>query len=741
MEEIKIRELPEKSNVEHSDYIPMEDTDGTKKVLVKHFRSLILTSLYFNSIHELKDSPSVGLKEGDVCETLGYNSPGDGGGAKYQITYNPAAVEDGKLVHYLTYSDTLRAELLQNDTINVHQFGAVGDGRTDDTDAIQAAIDNSDSKIIEFSNNKTYVIRNPININKSNTVIRGNGAILFPHYVDGINIQPKEESEERVTDIAIDRLHFDCSKATSAISTYNASKVDISGTNFSNITSKGIALKNSSFINILNCQLDGRELCSSIVLEGSEDGTITVVNVPIFGDPVTRNFKAAAVCTNQTGDHSWISANIRVTVAPNHNTTNRYNVQISAQLQSTTPMELSGRCNLSVVCNTNDTVSGTYNIQMANATTSNWIGPVQLSLAASENLDLNLLINKVDLDLTSIVGANLKAGIHHTSDDGNITNFILNNERVMVSGKSKQVQSQSLEVSDLVSSRFININNCRFNDFSKAVHVLSTGSINKVNTLVNIDNCQFYSNVNKSSCVYLASEVELVSIKSNEVHKADTFLNFGGASKGNVSCRDISCIATNKVFDVGTSEGVLTLEGTIKTDSGAVMFENMMGKLQSNIVWDLIDKGASFTNAPIGELFDAIHPDQYRDDRGYSITDSKLTLDQVKNMHVDWSSSTNNLEEIVNGVNGQLLYIKSSTNKSIIAVTNKIILSDTSVKLGPYNGILLRYDGIKWVQIENTKNGTGVADVSSNLGDDGKTITFSFLLDNGETKTTSVVMP
>ena len=120
----------------------------------------------------------------------------------------------------------------------------------------------------------------------------------------------------------------------------------------------------------------------------------------------------------------------------------------------------------------------------------------------------------------------------------------------------------------------------------------------------------------------------------------------------------------------------------------------MLGKLQSNIMWDLIPTGASFKNTPIGELYDNIYPIQYSDiQKGYSIANSKLTLREVRNMHVDWSSSTNNLTEIANGVKGQLLYIKSSTNKSIITSDN------ISVQLGQYNGILLKYNGTKWVPI------------------------------------------
>lgn len=610
MEEIKIRELPDKAHIENTDYIPIETMDGTKKVLVKHFRSMVLTSLYFNSINDLKNSSEVALREGDVVETLGYNVPGDSGGAKYRITYNPAAVEDGKTIHYLSYSDTLRAELIPGDTINVHQFGAIGDGKTDDTDAIQAAIDYADSKVIEFNNNYTYVIRGALNINKPNTFINGNGAILYPYYVDGINISSKED-EPQVSDVIINHLNFDCTRAVSAINIYQATKVDINECNIDKISSKGINLKNSTFVNMEKCRFDCSNTGSSIILEGIDDGSIYE------------------------------------------------------------------KC-----------------------------------------------------------------------------------------------------------CRFININNCKFQGFSKAVYILTSGYSDDLhNITVNLTNCDYSSSID-SNCVYIAAPVELLNIRSNTIDACTTFLYFGGSSKGNVTCADVSCKSTNQVFDIGTSQGVLTLDGSFKTNSK--MFKNMMGKLHSNIIWDLLPSGTSFENAPIGELFDAIYPTQYADNKGYTIYQSKLTLNEVRNIHVDWSSSTDNLTEIVNGVKGQLLYIKSSTNKNIIADANKIVLSREYTTLGSYAGILLRYDGLKWVQVQDVpqvqqrmnasapedieaaistyeiwkelgneggpqdfindikgqdgENGVGISNVSATVLEDGKTITFTFLLDNGQSKSTSVTL-
>lgn len=599
MEEVKIIELPEKESIKTSDYLIIEDEDGTKKVLLRHFRSIVLASMYFDNIQALKTA-TVGLKEGDICQTLGYYEPGDGGAAYYRITYNPGAVEDGKFIHYLSFSDTLRAELIIKDTINVHQFGAKGDGRTDDTAAIQSAIDNSLERTVEFTHGKKYAIKNSIAIHDSNIIINGNGAELFPQYVNGIDITPLEDTSDPVTGITINNLNFDCSRANLAIYANRATNININKCDISNITSRGIDLKNSVFVNIGNCEFNGNNAGSSIILEGN-------------------------------------------------------------------------------------------------------------------------------------------AGI----------------------------------TSPGLSSRAININNCRFSGFSKAVHVLSTGNnAEGLNTLINLTNCSYYTTVIGSYCIYIASPMEMMNIVSNTVEAVNTFLCFGGASKGEISCRGLSCFGTAKIFDIGSAQGIVHLDGPINVSSTAVLFENMMGKLHTNVMWDLLPNGASFNKTPIGEIFDVIQPHHYAETKGYSISASKLTIREARNLNVNWSSSTNNLNEIVGGVKGQLLYIKSSTNKSILSVTNKIVMSSSSITLGAYNGILLKYDGLKWVQmstgigsvttIQNIESdstydiwlklgntgtpqdfldsikGTGVANIASeNVGDND--LKFTFEMDDGTVKDVLVV--
>ena len=92
---------------------------------------------YFNTVANMK---AADLHAGDTCQTLGYYEKNDGGAGLYKIVNDSQLIDDGGFIHNL--SNGLKAELIIiNNTINIKQFGAKGDGIADDT-----------SKFIYFSN-------------------------------------------------------------------------------------------------------------------------------------------------------------------------------------------------------------------------------------------------------------------------------------------------------------------------------------------------------------------------------------------------------------------------------------------------------------------------------------------------------------------------------------------------------------------------------------------------------------
>ena len=149
--------------------------DGQLTQLIAQFLTLNAV-MSFASVADMKNAEN--LVNGSTVETYGYYAIGDKGGAKYRIrTVTNSDTIDEITLFALTNSETLIAELIIDSSMDVRQYGAKGDGSTDDTTRIQKALDTVSN--VTFADG-TYMVNAVTHIlpNTGNKLILNNNATI-----------------------------------------------------------------------------------------------------------------------------------------------------------------------------------------------------------------------------------------------------------------------------------------------------------------------------------------------------------------------------------------------------------------------------------------------------------------------------------------------------------------------------------------------------------------------------------
>jgi len=180
----------------------------------------------------------------------------------------------------------------------VKDFGATGDGSTDDTVAIQAAI-NSGSGQVVFVNGKTYVVTAQLTL-QSNQDIIGNGAIVFAN--PSSTIDSVFYGEDILTSNYIN-LRLNCNSKTESGFRLYADTLGCNGVMWDSCRISGTAADPSLFYG-------GIEVASLTGAAGTQNSDIKVVNCN-FGPTGTHG------CLIAYTDGVLFSGN-RIATATNH---------------------------------------------------------------------------------------------------------------------------------------------------------------------------------------------------------------------------------------------------------------------------------------------------------------------------------------------------------------------------------------------------------------------------------------
>lgn len=285
--------------------------DGTlQEIVADYLNSKAIFG--FDNVESMKEASN--LIDGSYAQTLGFYAKNDKGGALYKIRNITNANTVDNITIIPIGSDDLIAELIIND-MNVKQFGAKGDGTTDDSVAIQKAIDTCNN--IYFPTG-TYLLSDTLNL-KSDLTLIGEDAILLQHN----NVSETILSLDGCNNVLIKNLHLknDSSQEGSSISytgqylmTINDSdNINISNCKFTDAYARGVNIATSKNIYFNEDEFKNGTYDLLMLLEETENIYIDKCLFDTITSSLTYTYLFATGVEIYGNTYDFASRNIHIT--------------------------------------------------------------------------------------------------------------------------------------------------------------------------------------------------------------------------------------------------------------------------------------------------------------------------------------------------------------------------------------------------------------------------------------------
>ena len=609
--------------------------DGTlQEIITAYIQANVAWS--FNTVADMKLAEN--FVNGSYAQTFGFHSLNDGGGALYKIrtVTNDDVIDEATIIALA--DDTLVAELIINEPLNVKQVGAKGDGVTDDTARLQIALNNAHYIYIPDG---TYMV-DAVATSKFDTtaglVVRSNSDItisenailkVIPNSVEWYSVfhlYHVENIKISGGKIIGDRDNHTYGSGTdewgAGIKCINAEDVTIRDIEISKCTGDGIEIgsftggETNKNITIDNCTIDNVRR-NGISIEVGDNFRIVNTNItningvaPQFGIDIEPNNYINEQITNVLVDKCYIADNtkggIDIWRADNVTVTNSYfKIYKDTLPVSTIASASTSQDNENIIvegntfeCKDNDGF-GWYVIASNNITKGNRFKNIYIYLTTSEVLHANNSLfdgNIIEQGLfkTGLGGGSYTVACHDTKISNNIFNYTLSGENLDPTGSDLnglQFEFGTRDVSGGKKISGIVIDNNIFEYLNTNIFVAPVTSIqNKTSFDLGLLDSEFKNNTLRNlPYSILCSKLPNVNFVGNKLYNVGFLWAYRAVSIQNDS---------DKLFRF--TDNQLTYDGS--TPPTQVVFINGLNYIANNILQSVTQISNNFFKLQDGAI-------------------------------------------------------------------------------------------------------------------------------------------